>query len=95
MSQEHDTDNKKRARAKTRIGHVASAGMDKTVVVEFDVFTKHPIFRKYIRRRTKLYAHDEKNECREGDKVEVVSIRPMSKKKRWRVSKIIERAVKV
>jgi small subunit ribosomal protein S17 len=73
------------------VGTITSDKMDKTVVVTVERLEKHPIFQKYIRRRTKFKAHDEKNECREGDKVVIRECRPLSKGKCWRVVGILER----
>ena len=77
---------------KTRVGKVVSDKMDKTVVVAIIDNVKHPLYKKIIKRTVKLHAHDEKNECRIGDRVEVMETRPLSKDKRWRVTNIIERA---
>lgn len=77
---------------KTRVGKVVSDKMDKTVVVAIIDNVKHPLYKKIIKRTVKLKAHDEKNECRIGDRVEVMETRPLSKDKRWRVTEIIERA---
>jgi small subunit ribosomal protein S17 len=77
---------------KTRIGSVVSDKMDKTVVVAIVDNVKHPLYKKIIKQTIKLKAHDEKNECGIGDKVEVMETRPLSKDKRWRVSKILEKA---
>lgn len=81
-----------RARRKTRVGQVVSDKMDKTVVVAVERLVRHPLLGKTIRRTTKLKAHDEKNECRIGDKVRVMETRPLSKEKRWWVVSIIEKA---
>jgi small subunit ribosomal protein S17 len=77
---------------KTRVGKVVSDKMDKTIVVAIADNVKHPLYKKIIKRTVKLKAHDEKNECRIGDRVEVMETRPLSKDKRWRVINIIERA---
>lgn len=77
---------------KTRIGLVVSDKMDKTVVVAIVDSVRHPLYKKIIKRTIKLKAHDEKNECGIGDKVEIMETRPLSKDKRWRVSNIIEKA---
>ena len=77
---------------KTRVGKVVSDKMDKTVVVAIIDNVKHPLYKKIIKRTVKLKAHDEKNECRIGDRVQVMETRPLSKDKRWRVTNIIERA---
>ena len=77
---------------KTRVGKVVSDKMDKTIVVAIADNVKHPLYKKIIKRTVKLKAHDENNECRIGDLVEVMETRPLSKDKRWRVTNIIERA---
>ena len=77
---------------KTRVGKVVSDKMDKTVVVAIIDNVKHPLYKKIVKRTVRLKAHDEKNECRGGDRVEVMETRPLSKDKRWRVTTIIERA---
>lgn len=77
---------------KTRVGKVVSDKMDKTIVVAIADNVKHPLYKKIIKRTVKLKAHDEKNECHIGDRVEVMETRPLSKDKRWRVINIIERA---
>ena len=77
---------------KTRVGKVVSDKMDKTVVVAIVDNVKHPLYKKIIKRTVKLKAHDEKNECRIGDRVEVMETRPLSKDKRWRVTNILEKA---
>lgn len=77
---------------KTRVGKVVSDKMDKTVVVAIVANVKHPLYKKIIKRTVKLKAHDENNECRIGDRVEVMETRPLSKDKRWRVTNIIEKA---
>jgi small subunit ribosomal protein S17 len=73
------------------VGVVSSDKMDKTVVVTVESLEKHPIFKKYIRRRKTFKAHDEKNECRQGDKVLIRQCRPLSKDKSWRVVNILEK----
>ena len=78
---------------KTMIGTVVSDKMDKTVVVAVADSVAHPIYKKTVKRTYKLKAHDEANECKVGDKVEVMETRPLSKDKRWRVVKIVEKAV--
>jgi small subunit ribosomal protein S17 len=72
-------------------GTITSDKMDKTVVVTVERLEKHPTFQKYIRRRSRYKAHDEKNECRVGDKVLIRECRPLSKDKNWRVVSILER----
>ena len=82
----------KRGRRKVRIGVVVSDKMDKTVVVMTEYLKMHPKYKKYIRQRKKFYAHDEENQCREGDLVKIMETRPLSKLKRWRVVEILRRA---
>ena len=77
---------------KTRVGMVVSDKMDKTVVVAIVDNVKHPLYKKIVKRTVRLKAHDENNECRVGDRVEVMEPRPLSKDKRWRVVEIIEKA---
>ena len=77
---------------KTRVGMVVSDKMDKTVVVAIVDNVKHPLYKKIVKRPVRLKAHDENNECRVGDRVEVMETRPLSKDKRWRVVEIIEKA---
>ncbi len=74
---------------KTRIGHVVSNKMDKTVVVAVETARHHPLYKKTIKKLVKHKAHDEKNECGEGDIVRIIETRPLSKEKRWRVAEII------
>lgn len=75
------------------IGTVVSDKMDKTAVVQVERLVKHPLYKKYIRRRNKFAAHDKDNSCNIGDKVLITESRPISKLKRWRVTDIIEKAV--
>lgn len=82
---------KDRGNAKTLTGVVVSDKMDKTVVVQVERLVKHPVYKKYVRRRNRFAAHDEQNECRVGDIVLIRQSRPLSRTKRWRVSKILER----
>jgi len=77
---------------KTRTGKVVSDKMDKTIVVAIEDHVKHPLYNKIVKRTSKLKVHDENNECNVGDRVEVMETRPLSKDKRWRLVKIIERA---
>lgn len=78
---------------KERQGVVLSNKMQKTVIVSVERTVLHQKYKKYLKRRTKVKAHDEKGDCRIGDRVLIVETRPLSRDKRWRVSKIIERAV--
>lgn len=75
------------------VGEVVSTKMDKTIAVRVDRMVAHPIYKKYVRKSTKFLAHDEGNECREGDTVAIEECRPLSKRKSWRLQRIIERAV--
>jgi small subunit ribosomal protein S17 len=77
---------------KVRIGIVVSDKMDKTVVVRVDRMSKHPLYGKPVLRVKKYMAHDEANECRPGDRIQIEETRPLSRHKRWRVAQIIERA---
>jgi small subunit ribosomal protein S17 len=73
-------------------GKVVSNKMDKTVAVSVERLVKHPMYGKYIRRTTKLLAHDENNECKEGDTVSIKPCRPMSRRKSWVLVRVVERA---
>ena len=77
---------------KRLVGTVTSNKMDKTVVVLVEATKRHPLYGKVIRVAKKYKAHDEENECREGDRVRIIESRPMSRQKRWSVVKILERA---
>ena len=81
-----------RAFRKTRIGQVVSDKMDKPIVVAIEDSVQHPLYKKIMKRTYKLKAHDENNECGVGDTVEVMETRPLSKDKRWRLVRIIEKA---
>ena len=81
-----------RSLRKTRVGKVVSDKMDKTVVVAIVDNVKHPLYKKIIKRTVKMKAHDEKNECRIGDRVEIMETRPLSKDKYFRLVRIVERA---
>jgi len=82
----------KRNNRKVREGLVTSNKMEKSVVVSVERKLKHPKYGKFLKRTTKLMAHDEKNECNIGDKVKIMETRPLSKNKCWRLVEIIERA---
>lgn len=84
---------KNRGMKRQLVGKVVSDKMDKTVVVLVERLVKHRLYKKYIRRRAKFAAHDEANSCQTGDKVVITESRPLSRSKRWRVSKIVEKAV--
>jgi small subunit ribosomal protein S17 len=74
-------------------GIVVSDKMNKTIVVQVERLVKHRLYHKYIRRRSKFAAHDAENQCRIGDKVIITEARPLSRTKRWRVSRIVEKAI--
>jgi small subunit ribosomal protein S17 len=77
---------------RTLTGTVISNKMDKSISVSIERLVRHPVYEKYIRRSTKLLAHDVNNECNEGDVVIIESIRPLSKRKSWQLQKIISKA---
>ena len=83
---------KTRAIRKTRVGRVVSDKMDKTIVVSIETSVKHPLYKKIVKRTSKLKAHDENNECKVGDRVRIMETRPLSKEKRWRLAEIVEKA---
>jgi len=87
-------ENQQAVAATTRqlVGLVVSDKMNKTITVSVERKVKHPLYKKYVRRSTKLSAHDEHDECRIGDKVSIEQCRPLSRHKSWRLSRIIERA---
>lgn len=74
-------------------GRVAGSKADKTIAVVIERRVKHPLYKKYIRRSTRVLAHDEENTCREGDWVQVEECRPISRRKSWRLVKVLERAL--
>jgi small subunit ribosomal protein S17 len=81
------------ATGKSKItGHVVSDKMDKTVAVSVERLIKHPVYGKYIRRTTKVLAHDASNECKEGDRVTISECKPISKTKSWTVVDVVERS---
>jgi small subunit ribosomal protein S17 len=84
---------KTRGQRKELIGTIVSDKMDKTVVVLVERLVKHSLYHKYIRRRSRFSAHDEVNLCKIGDKVRITEARPLSRTKKWRVSKIISKAL--
>jgi len=77
---------------KSRVGVVSSTKMDKTISVVVERRVQHPIYGKFIKKTSKFLAHDEKNECTEGDLVKIIETRPLSKRKRWNLVEIIEKA---
>ncbi|MBA3063045.1 MAG: 30S ribosomal protein S17 [Atribacteria sp.] len=76
---------------KTKIGKVVSDSMEKSIVVRVEYLVSHPLYKKRIKKSTKFMAHDEKDICRIGDKVKIAETRPLSKRKRWRVTEILEK----
>ncbi len=74
---------------KTRIGHVVSNKMDKTVVVAVETTKRHPLYKKTFKQVARYKAHDEANKCKPGDKVRIIETRPLSRQKRWRVAEVI------
>ena len=84
--------NDPRARRRTRIGQVVSNKMEKTIVVSCETRVRHPLYGKFMKRTTKFKAHDETNQCGEGDTVEIMETRPLSKDKNWRLVRIVEKA---
>jgi small subunit ribosomal protein S17 len=81
-----------RTRKTTKVGVVSSNSADKSVVVKVENFIMHPLYRRFMRTTSKFMAHDEENSCNAGDRVLIEECRPISKRKKWRVRKIIERA---
>jgi len=81
--------------ARTLVGEVVSNRMEKTIAVLVERQVKHPLYKKYIRRSTKLLAHDEGNECNEGDTVAIEECRPLSKRKSWRLQQVLQRAPQI
>jgi small subunit ribosomal protein S17 len=75
------------------VGVVVSNQMNKTVIVAVERLVKHRMYQKYVKRQTKFAAHDEANSCQIGDTVQITESRPLSRTKRWRVSRIVEKAV--
>jgi small subunit ribosomal protein S17 len=92
MTPEQDTPQSAPKPERALTGRVVSSKMDKTVAVAVERLIKHPSYGKYVRRTTKLLAHDENNECREGDMVAIAPCRPLSRRKSWMLVRVIERA---
>jgi small subunit ribosomal protein S17 len=80
----------KNQKTKTKKGRVVSTAMDKTISVAVDTQKKHPRYKKYLKQRSKFYAHDEEEEASEGDRVLISETRPTSKKKRWKLEEILD-----
>jgi len=77
---------------KTRIGIVVSDKLEKTITIAIIRKVPHPLYKKYFKKTTRLMAHDEKDDCKVGDKVKIMETRPLSKNKRWRLVEIVEKA---
>ncbi len=92
MSEQTEEKTQERNVRAMRQGVVESAKMDRTIVVRITRRVRHPLYDRFIKKSMKLYAHDEENTAREGDVVRVMSTRPMSKLKRWRLIEVVERA---
>lgn len=90
--QTESTEEKRKGRRNMKVGRVVSNSMHKSVVVAVDRRVKHPLYGKTIRRTSKFMAHDEENQCAVGDKVQIQECRPLSKRKRWTVQQILEKA---
>ncbi|MBO6576469.1 MAG: 30S ribosomal protein S17 [Rhodothermales bacterium] len=86
-----EANNTRNAR-KERVGLVVSSKMDKSILVAIERQVKHPMYGKFVKKTTKLMAHDETNDAGEGDTVRIMETRPMSKNKRWRLVEVVERA---
>lgn len=82
----------KTSRKTTKVGLVLSAAADKSVVVKVENFVMHPLYHRFVRTSSKFMAHDEENTCNKGDRVLIEECRPLSRRKKWRVRKVIERA---
>ena len=89
---EPNSDGQVRRVRKVMRGMVMSCKMDKTIVVQVNRKVRHPLYEKFVSKRTKLYAHDEKSEAADGDIVEITQTRPLSKLKRWRLVRIVQKA---
>jgi len=81
------------SRKRKLVGVVISNKMQKTIVVQVDRLVKHPLYKKYLKRKSKFYAHDHENNCNIGDMVMIMECRPLSKQKRWRLVQILKQAV--
>lgn len=80
---------------KTLTGNVVSSKMNKTITVRVERMVRHPLYEKYMRRSSKIMAHDENNECKEGDIVTITPCRPLSKNKAWKLLRIVEKAQEI
>ncbi len=86
------SDESVRGRGREEVGVVLSDRMDKTIVVVVERASPHPLYKKVVRVRRKFVAHDEKNDCHTGDRVRIAECRPISRRKRWRLVEVMERA---
>ena len=91
MAEIHEAAQEAGKAARTLTGRVVSNKMDKTITVVVERLVKHPAYGKYVRRTTKLLAHDENNECNEGDTVDITQCRPLSRRKSWTVVRVVGR----
>jgi small subunit ribosomal protein S17 len=80
-----------KSRKTVKVGVVMTNGADKTIVVQVDSMVMHKLYHRFVQRSKKFMAHDEKNECQIGDRVQIIECRPLSRRKRWRVIKVLER----
>jgi len=80
-------------RKRKLVGIVISNKMEKTIVVQVDRLVKHPLYKKYMKRKSKFFAHDNENSCNIGDTVSIIECRPLSKNKRWRIVEVLKKAV--
>ncbi len=85
-------ENTDRGRKTSKVGVVVSNGGDKTVTVKVESLVMHPLYHRFVQRARKFRAHDERNDCQVGDKVQIAECRPLSRSKRWRVTRVVERA---
>ena len=92
MAEMQENADRQGAASRTLTGTVVSNKMDKTITVAVERVMKHPSYGKYVRRTTKLLAHDENNECNEGDTVDIAQCRPLSKRKAWTLVRVVSRA---
>ncbi len=92
MAEMQENADRQGAASRTLTGTVVSNKMDKTITVAVERVMKHPSYGKYVRRTTKLLAHDENNECSEGDTVDIAQCRPLSKRKAWTLVRVVSRA---
>lgn len=92
---ETETETKTRGRGTVKVGVVTSDRMTKTVVVKVESLVKHRDYHRFVKRTSTFMAHDERDECHVGDTIEIIESRPLSKRKRWRVRRILVRAVRL